>query len=140
MADIPGPHVKFTGDADGLKKAAAEGDKAVEQFAKRTEAEVKKATKASERSLDGFNKRIHLLGSELKGTPATAKLHEIALAVERIGGHQACDAAGVLRLWHESPAIGAVFARDFRIDAPVGIQVRGGFPQVRFGRRNRIRN
>ncbi len=86
MADIPGPHVKFTGDADGLKKAAAEGDKAVEQFAKRTEAEVKKATKASERSLDGFNKRIHLLGSELKGTPATAKLHEIALAVERIGG------------------------------------------------------
>lgn len=86
MTDIKGPNVAITGDAEGVTKAAAAGDKALAEYAKKAEASLAKVKTAGDKSFDGLMKRVDKMAADIKGSGATARLHEMEMALQKAGG------------------------------------------------------
>lgn len=109
--EYQGPVVVFGGDADKLKKAAKEGDQAVINFAKSASANMAGFKTAGEKSFDSLQGRVAKLASELKGNGATAKLRELEMAVEKIGGTSKLTGAQVDNLKHRIDSLVASGAK-----------------------------
>lgn len=95
MADEQIGNPKITIDADARKaiqeflktgKASKDTQKAIEELGAALDTKLNGKVDRSEKAMAAFEKRVHKLGAEITGQGATAKLGELEIAIEKVGG------------------------------------------------------